>query len=46
MIALAAILLEVGDKDLPVYIILPAAILLPLVVLLIGSLIKPSGGGH
>jgi hypothetical protein len=47
MIAIVAtILLEAGNKDLPVYIILPAAILLPLALLVIGSLIKPKGGGH
>jgi hypothetical protein len=43
---LAMILLEAGDKSLPVYIILPGAILLPLAVLYIGSRIRPKGGGH
>lgn len=47
MIAIVAtILLEAGDKDLPVYVILPTAFLLPLAVLIIGALMRPRGGGH
>lgn len=34
------------DKDLPIAIILSGAILLPLAVLVIGSLMRPKGGGH
>jgi hypothetical protein len=47
MIAIVAtILLEAGNKDMPVYIILPAAFLVPLAVLIIGALMRPRGGGH
>lgn len=47
MIAIVTtILLEAGNKDMPVYIILPAAFLVPLAVLVIGAMIKPKGGGH
>jgi hypothetical protein len=48
MIAIVAtILLEAGNKDLPVYIILPAAFLVPLAVLVIWTFaIRPKGGGH
>ena len=47
MIAQLAILLaESGDKDLPTYIILPLAFLVPLAVLVLFSMIKPRGGGH
>ena len=47
MIALLSTLLaEAGHKDLPVYIILPLAFLVPIGVLVVFSLIKPRGGGH
>jgi hypothetical protein len=47
MIAILAILLaEAGHKDLPTYIILPLAFLVPIGVLVLFSLIKPRGGGH
>jgi hypothetical protein len=43
---LAMILLEAGDKDLPVAIILPLAFIVPIAVLVVFSMIKPKGGGH
>lgn len=46
MITLAVILLEAGDKSVPVYIFLPGSILIPVVFLLIWSRIKPKSGGH
>ncbi len=46
MTTIASILLAAGDKDLPVYILLPLAFLVPIGVLAIFSRIKPRGGGH
>jgi len=41
----AAILLAAGDKSLPVYIILPGAIIVPLAVLYVFTFLKPPKGG-
>lgn len=46
MMQLATFLAQSGDKDLPAYIILPMAFLVPIAVLVVFSLIKPRGGGH
>jgi hypothetical protein len=45
-ILLSIVLAESGDKDLPAYIILPLAFLIPIGVLVVFSLIKPRSGGH
>jgi hypothetical protein len=45
--AIATILLSAGDKDVPVYILLPLAFIIPLGVLLgFSFLTKRRGGGH
>jgi hypothetical protein len=44
---IATILLAAGDEDLPVYILLPLAFIIPLGVLLgFSFLTKRRGGGH
>ena len=43
---MSILLAESGNVDLPTYIILPLAFLVPIGVLVVFSLIKPRGGGH
>ncbi|MEO8458142.1 MAG: hypothetical protein ABI559_10045 [Chloroflexota bacterium] len=44
--ALAILLAENGNADLPKAIIIPLAFIIPFGVLVVFSLIKPKSGGH
>jgi hypothetical protein len=45
--AIATIFLATGDKDVPVYILLPLAFIIPIAVLLgFSFFVRRRGGGH